>query len=413
MAGLIVVSVTGRWLTRGVPEADRRREGVLALVLLGTHLALGLMINASRTVTNYIGPDAVGYHRDAVRLLAHWRGEQVRPLLAGGKEGFYYGLAWLYGLFGPHKAAGLAIVAICAALVLPITADTTRRLFGPGRDRPLGPILLVLPAFVVWTSHLLREAPIVLCIAILVNCAVRLSVRASAGALIVMGATGGVLLTLRANVAFVLLLALVVGITLGRRHLIHGVSTAAVILGVVALLVLAGGLGLRGYRLASQANLQQVNDVRGDLATTANSGFQDKADVSTTKSAANYLVAGLPTFLLGPFPWQVSGSRQLPGMVEAMTLWLLIPSLIRGIRRSWHAVGRQTLILLAPALLLSLVLALLTGNFGIIVRERLQVLIVLLPIVALGWGKDPEHFRQGLPGGRTATEPVDQPVPAV
>jgi len=414
VAGAIVVVVTSRCLTRGLAAADRRREQMLALVLLGTHMVLGLMINASRTLTNYIGPDAGGYHRDAIQLLAHWRGQQVAPMLAGGKEGFYYGLAWLYGLFGPHKAAGLAVIATCAALILPITADTTRRLFGSGRDRPLGLILLVLPAYVVWTSHLLREAPIVLCIVISVNCAVRLSERATLSTLLVTGVTSGVLLTLRANVAFVLLGALVVGIALGRRHLIHGFSTAAVVVGVVAILVLAGGLGLRGYRLASQANLQQVSDLRGDLATTANSGYQDEADVSTTKGAANYLVSGLPTFFLGPFPWQIGSSREVPGMIEAWTLWLLIPALVRGLRRSKALARRQTFILLVPALALALVLTLLTGNFGIIVRERLQVLVVLLPIVALGWVRDPKRLLHGqLEQPSAATEPTDQQrVPA-
>ena len=133
----------------------------MAVFLLGLHMAVGLLISASRTATAYIGPDAVGYHLDAIALLAHWRDGKVAPLVAGGKEGFYYGLARLYGLFGPHKAAGLAVIATCAALVLPILADTTRRLFGIGRDRSIGPMLMVLPAFVVWTSHLLREAPIV------------------------------------------------------------------------------------------------------------------------------------------------------------------------------------------------------------------------------------------------------------
>jgi len=387
VAGAAVIVATSWCLTSGVSAADRRREQALALILLGSHMAIGLVINASRTATNYVGPDATGYHRTAIALLAHWRDGKVKPFLPGGKEGFYYGLARVYELFGPHKAAGLAVIAICAALVLPIMADTARRLFGTGRDRPLGPLLLFLPAFAVWTSHLLREAPIMLCIVILVNCAVRLSQRSSAGAVLVTAATGGALLTLRANVAFVLLAALVVGIALGRRHLVSGVSTAGLTVGVLAVLVLAGGLGLKGYQLVANANLQQVSDLRGDLATTANSGFLDDADVSTATGALDYLVVGLPTFLLGPFPWQVGGPREVPGLLEAMTLWFLIPSLIRGLRRSWKLARRQILVILAPVLALTLMLTLVTGNFGIIVRERLQVLIVLLPVIALGWAK--------------------------
>lgn len=387
IAGAAAVLATSRWLTRGMPPADRQREGALAVILLGTHMAVGLMINASVTATNYVGPDAVTYHDHAIALLAHWREGKLAPPLPGGKEGFYYGLAQIYGVFGPYKAAGLAVIATCAGVILPIMADTTRRLFGTGRDRPLGPLLLVLPAFALWTSHLLREAPIVLCIVIMANCAVRLSQRASLSTVFITATTGAVLLTLRANVAFVLLAGLVIGVMLGRRHLIHGISTAGVTVAVVALLVLAGGLGLRGYQLASQANLEQVNDLRSGLATTANSGFQDDVDVSTTKGAADYLVVGLPTFLFGPFPWQVGGPREVPGMLEAMTLWFLIPSLVRGLRRSWQLVRRQVFVLIVPALALTLMLALITGNYGIIVRERLQVVVMLLPLIALGWPK--------------------------
>lgn len=384
VAGAGIVVAVSRRLTRGMPAEDRKREESIALVLLGSHMAIGLFINASRTITNYIGPDAVGYHRDAIALLAAWRHGKVPPFLASGKEGFYYALAQIYGVFGPHKAAALAVIATCAALVLPITADTTRRLFGPGRDRPLAPLLLVLPAFVVWTSHLLREAPVILCIVIMVNGAVRLSQRLSLGAVVVTAATGGVLLTLRANVGFILLAGLIIGMMFGRRHLLQGIPTAGATVGVAALLVLAGGLGLRGYQVITQTDLQEVSDLRGDLSTTADSGIQQQADVSTTRGAAGYLVAGLPTFFLGPFPWQVRGVRQFPGLLEAVTVWFLIPSLIRGIRKGWALIRRRALVVLVPALVLALALALATGNFGIIVRERLQVLVVLLPLIALG-----------------------------
>ena len=407
VAGAGVVVAVSAWLTREVPAADRRRERAMGLVILGSHMAIGLLINASRTLTSLIGPDVYTYHRDAINLLAHQRDGAPAPFMPSGKEGFYYGLAWLYGLFGPHKAAALAVIATCAALVLPITADATRRLFGVGRDRSLGPMLIVLPGFAVWTSHLLREAPIVLCIVILLNCAVRLSQRASAVTLAVTAATGAVLLTLRANVAVVLLGAIILGIVLGRRHLIQGFSTAGATIGVVALLVLAGGLGLQGYQQISQTDLEQVNVLRGDLATTANSGFRDEADVSTTTGALSYLVIGLPTFLFGPFPWQVAGNRLLPGMLEAMSVWFLVPSLRRGIRRSWAQVRRQTLVILVPALFLALGLALLTGNFGIIVRERVQVLVLLLPLIALGRAPNRDVGPRGRPDLRNeATEPT-------
>ena len=40
---------------------------------------------------------------------------------------------------------------------------------------------------------------------------------------------------------------------------------------------------------------------------------------------------------------------------------------------------------LLPAFALTLVLALLIANFGTTVRERMQVVVILVPLIGLGW----------------------------
>jgi hypothetical protein len=90
-------------------------------------------------------------------------------------------------------------------------------------------------------------------------------------------------------------------------------------------------------------------------------------------------------FGLGPFPWTARNGRQVAGVLEALTLLFLLPSLVRGWLRAGDAIGRRRLVLGVPALLLAVGLALFVGNYGTVVRERLQVSILILPFVAYGW----------------------------
>ena len=43
------------------------------------------------------------------------------------------------------------------------------------------------------------------------------------------------------------------------------------------------------------------------------------------------------------------------------------------------------LVYLLPALFVTVGLALLVANFGTVVRERMQVLVLLIPLIGLGW----------------------------
>jgi hypothetical protein len=144
-------------------------------------------------------------------------------------------------------------------------------------------------------------------------------------------------------------------------------------------------VGQRGYELTATADLKTVSEVRQALATTANSGIAPGADVSTPGEAIRFLPYGLAAFGLGPFPWTASNGRQLVGVLEALTLWCLLPCLIRGWVQAGDEIGRRRLVLGVPALALAVGLALFVGNYGTVVRERLQVSILILPFAAYGW----------------------------
>jgi hypothetical protein len=385
-----------------------RHVVIWASASLAAHLVIGAVITQSRISIEFFGGDARYYDTLANALAQHWNHAGLAPPLPAGKEGFIYVLGALYLVFGHFKVAGLIMNAALSAALVPLAFDTTRRLFGMEAARRVVPLVVLLPGFLIWTSQLLREAGILFFIALAANAAVRLTARFSVVPLLALAAAIAGLLSFRGNVGYIVAIAVFAGIVVGRRGIVSGIGTGATALALLAVLVFVVGVGYAGYRLSSDANLKQVNTARTELSTTAGSGFAPATDVSTPARALDYLPKGTIQFLLGPFPWQVNSSRQVLGFLEVLVLWALIPSFVRGLRSGWRIAGRRTAVLLLPALLLTVMLALLIGNFGTVTRERIQVVILLLPFVALGLAERPAfaRFRRA----RYAHAPTRAPV---
>jgi hypothetical protein len=243
----------------------------------------------------------------------------------------------------------------------------------------------LLPGFLIWGSQLLREAGIYFFIAVALNCAVRVLDRPTLSALALMAVAVGMMVTFRADVGALVGASLVVALVMGSRRTATGMTTGLGAAALVLGLVLGAGLGYSGFHFITHANLQQINGIRAGSSKEAASGFLPEANVSTAKHAATYLPVGSVYFLFGPSPWQVHGLRQLAAVPDVLIWWLLLPALWSGIRQAARTRGREVLVYLLPALALLAVLALLIANFGTAVRERMQIIVLLIPLISLGW----------------------------
>lgn len=383
-AGILAVALR---LTADGHDADTRRWlGRVTVAAAVAHLGIGVVISSSPSLTSTFGGDATTYDQGARAIVDHWvAGAPFPQVVAVGKEGFFYGLAGLYWLLGPHTIAGLVLNAAFASVVVPVVADTSRRLFGPATVRPAALMVTLLPSFLVWMSQLLREAPMLACLAVAANVTVRMIERSRPAHLCTLGLTLAILFTLRANVALLVTAGVLAGLVVASPRTLSGVASGGGSLGVVAAFVLAAGIGAAGFEQATTSDLEDVNLARQDLSTSAGSGFAPDQDVSTGGSATAFLPVALVNFGFGPFPWQADNARQLGGVVEAVSLWVLFPSLWRGWRASRASIGRARWALALPAALVACSLALLIGNYGTIVRQRPQVSVFLVPFAAYGW----------------------------
>ncbi|HVE94939.1 MAG TPA: hypothetical protein VNB24_08475 [Acidimicrobiales bacterium] len=376
--GIPVLSALTRSATRDESPEARARLGRWVALALVAHLISGWLTD----VTNF-STDAELYDRVARQLEVHWSQGLPFERLPSGKEGFFYMLAALYRVFGHYPAAGIVVNCVIAAGTVAIMYDTTKRMFTAAAAHCVAP-LMFLPGFLVWTSGLMREASILLMIAIALNAAVRLSDRFGVGQFILMTTSLTLLFTLRANVALLLMASLLPALALSRRQLMTGLGTGVTVTVVVLVLVVGAGVGYSGYKLSAGANLEQVEVSRLELSTSAESGYTRGADVSTTSGALSYLPVGLTNFMLGPFPWQVRTPRQILALPDVFLWWMLLPVLWRGAFEGVRVARRKTLLLLVPAIAIAAPLSLLIGNYGTAIRERLQVIILLVPFIALG-----------------------------
>jgi hypothetical protein len=388
VAPLIVVIIALRAavsLLTGEEEDDdgARRIWAWTLASLVLHLAVGLLLFDLRD-TSLFPPDAVKYDEGARQLVDHWTRELPMARLPSGKEGFFYLVAGLYRVLGPHAEAALVVNAAMVAALVPLMTDVTRRMFGSAAARFVAPLVVLLPGLMLWTSSLLREAGICFLIALATNAAVRLTSKITPSTILVMTSALALLFTFRGNVALLVAAGLVIGLTIGHRELVSGLSAGLGAMVILLGVVVGLGLGYSGYRVSVEADLEQVEGVRGALSTSAASGFTPEADVSTTRGALSYLPTGFVNFFLGPFPWQMKNARQLIALPDVLVWWFLLPSLVRGVRTGARRIGRRVIVLLVPAFMTTLMLSLLIGNFGTVLRERVQLVVLLVPFIALG-----------------------------
>ena len=391
LGGLLLVALVGKLTDWPGDLQARHRVLWWTAASFAAHLLLGLVITSSSGLIGFFGPDALTYHDGSLYIVRHWAGG-VAPTFGAGKEGFYYVLAGLYWALGAHMLAGVALNATFAAALVPVVTDTTRRLFGQAAARYATPLVVVFPGLLLWTSQVLKEAVIVLLVAVAANCAVRLIDRTSIGAMGVLAVTLALLFTFRGPVAFVLAATLVAGVAFGIRALASGLAVGMAILAVIGV-TLAAGLGSSGYQVAVDADLARAQELREALAREGTSGFQSDVDISTPKGALRFLPAGVTNFAFGPFPWQIRAARHLAAVPDVVAWWFLLPSLWRG-QRAGRQHGRRQLVLILPALGLCLLLALSIGNFGTVVRERIQIVVLVAPIIALGLSR---RLGQGAP----------------
>ena len=193
------------------------------------------------------------------------------------------------------------------------------------------------------------------------------------------------LLTLRFYIFYFVVAAAVGTFVFGGRGSVAGRLLSCGVL----VAALAGGftLGVRQETLETQAafmTLNQVQVTRVDQAMWGKSAYGTEYDVTTTGGALQALPVGLVYLLFAPFPWAITGMRQLLTVPETLVWYALMPAFARGLVYSIRHRLRDVLPILVFTVTLTLAYALMQGNVGTAYRQRTQVTMFFFVFMGVG-----------------------------
>lgn len=336
------------------------------------------------------GPDALTYDAYGNDLANYWRGNtpMIRETdFTTSGWGMSYFVGAIYFLIGQNPFAGQLISCIFGAIIPAVTFLCSQEIFRNNRvARYTALFVAFFPAMIIWTSQLLKEGFIIFFLVLSLLAALHLQRRFSYAWTIylliaLLGLSG-----LRFYIFFIVVIAIGGGFILGVKT-----STGSLMSRFAVCTVLGLAFAYFGIWQMSQAqtdkygSLETIQISRTYAAESANSGFVEDENVTTTSGLLAALPSGLITLFLAPFPWQVTSLTQALTMPEMILWWCMLPFMIGGMIYTIRNRFRESATILFFTLILSISYAVYQGNLGTLYRQRVQIQVFLLVFAAVGF----------------------------
>jgi len=273
-------------------------------------------------------------------------------------------------------------------------------------------IIAFLPAFVFWSSALYKEGLILLCINIAFYYALRFQRFPKPSYFLAVGFCLFVLYGLRVYLVPMLAIPLVFGIWFQRSQ---GLGSTAgptanrtiaglVLFGIIFAVIFQNVLSLENPiqetfydwqgvgeappgSMIAQINLGigQINASRMDLAN-APSGYLKDVRFYNIRDLLVFLPKGMMYFLSVPLPWQIGSLRNNIGIVDSgMWLFLFYPLIVTGLTKLWKRDFPAVVMLIGGSLGMLILYSSFIGNIGSVYRMRIQIWLLWVPFVGIGW----------------------------
>src|SRR5215207_3804395 len=371
--------VAGLLLSNGAGE---QRPFLMKVFVAGLllRMAVGVIINGFE-LQEFFGGDALTYDWLGGHLVEAWRGdlpmmpEMKQWALAGG-WGMVYLVAAIYGVVGRNMLAVQFFNAVVGAATAPVIFLCARQIFQNVRVAKVAALAVAFyPSLVLWSSQGLKDGPIVFLLALTMLATLKLGERLSAKYVSVLVLALYGLLCFRFYIFYMTAAAVCGAFVIGMRP-----QTTTNLLRQFVV-VLAVGVGLTYLGVLRTAGSQF--DTFADLERSANTGFGEDVDVSTTAGALSAMPLGLAYLLFAPFPWQLASLRQSITLPEMLVWWASFPRLLMGIWFTLKHRLRQALPILLFTTMLTLAYSIFQGNVGTAYRQRSQILVFYFIFVAV------------------------------
>jgi hypothetical protein len=394
----------------GKAENDRRYLLQLFVAGLLVRVIVGSLIFAFELQV-FFGGDAITYDHLGFELLQWYRGlAEIAVSEDAVVWGMPYLVAGIYALVGRNMLAVQFFNAICGAATAIVVYVCAQHIFQNVRVARVAALLVAFyPSLILWSSQALKDAPIVLLLAVAIMATLKLGERLSVKyGIVLAGALLG-LLSLRFYIFYMVAAAITGAFIIGmKRVTAQSFGRQFLVMAAMGLtLTYVGVLRTASAQLSFYGNLQTVQRSRQDLAT-AQSAFGQDVDVSTTAGALSVIPLGMVYLLFAPFPWQMANLRQSITLPEMMLWWGSFPLLVLG---GWFTLKyrlRQALPIILFTTMLTLAYSIFQGNVGTAYRQRSQLLIFYFIFVAVGFvlmkERREERMRQAIASRQAAQQ---------
>ncbi|MBA3634388.1 MAG: glycosyltransferase family 39 protein [Acidobacteria bacterium] len=392
---LTACSVIAVAIIRHSTEDDGFLQRIFIIGLL-LRIAFGTIIHVF-DLRDFLGSDALLYDELGSRLAGVWAGNilpnadyltQRATEMTGPGWGMNYVVGFIYSIVGRNILAAQFFCAVIGAAIAPMVYYCTYKIFG---NRKVGSnaawIVAVFPAFIIWTSQLLKDGLVIFLLVLSMFAVLQLleKLNYKVVGLLIFSLFG--LVTLRFYIAYIVAIAI-----LGSFLIAHNNSIQSIFRRVTALVIITLGLAYLGIFSTAEedinkyGNLERIQISREYLASASQSGYvEDDSDVTTVGGAILALPIGFIYLILAPFPWEVSNFRQLITLPEVLLWWAMMPLLISGL---WYTIKhrlRKAIGVLLFTLMLSIGYSLFQGNVGTAYRQRAQIQVFLFIFISVGW----------------------------
>ena len=361
---------------------------------LGIRILFGTIIFVTDS-SSFFGGDAFTYHFRAGFIVDYWRGlipvaspDIIRwTATTGSGWGMHYLVAAIYFVFGKNPLAAQAFCWVFGALIGPVVYICSLKMYKNSNVARLAGILTAFfPAFVIWSSQLMKDGLVIFLIVVVIIAVLQLQEKFGIGAVAILVLAMFGILSLRFYIFYMVAISAVGSFVVGLSN-----SPSAVLRRTAVLLIVGLGLTYLGVlRTASSefeqfGSLERIQRSRMDLAKSGESGFGEDLDVSTTEGALTALPIGFAYLMFAPFPWQATNVRQAITLPEVLLWWAMMPLMIIGIAYTIRHRLREAFPALFFSLMLTLAYSIFQGNVGTAYRQRTQIQVFLFIFIAVGW----------------------------
>ena len=401
---------------------DRRFLIRLFLVALALRWVVAFFIH-DRGLQSFFGGDATTFDIVGNAISQAWQGKgsldtaYMQSYLGDGRPGWgmFYFVGAIYYLIGQNPLAVQLLNCALGAAACIAVYRIAIMIFPQQRVARTAAIFIAFsPSMILWSSQVLKDAAIVLSLCLCTLFTLKLREKFKVKDLFLLLVSLVCLYSLRNYASYIMFLAIAGSLMLTAKRF----SPVRVLQG--GLLVTVLGMAMAYFGAANVPtntfDLKRIQSTREWAAKEAKSGYGGEVDISDPGAALGFLPVGLLYVLFAPFPWDISGVRQMITLPELLVWWALVPMLVKGY---WFAIRnrlKETFSICVFTIGLTMVYALYQSNVGTAYRHRAQLYVFFMIFVSAGLQLRREarerkrtQFALGYPVAPARTVPLAQP----